>query len=191
LIIDLRNNPGGHNSFSDYMLSYVADTSFRFSNKFLVRTSELTKSFWKEINDSSLLELKNDILTNENGTSFENTIPYNKPRITSLSFKGNVYVLINRFDFSQAVNAAAVVQDYKFGILIGEKTADHSSLLASAQYFTLPNTGLTVQYPKAFIVRPNGDEKAEEVIPDYKISDDIFTDKDEILEFAIELINND
>lgn len=93
LIIDLRNNPGGHNSFSDYMLSYVADKPFRFSSKFLVKTSELTKSFWKEINDSSLIELKNDILTNENGKSFENTIPYTKPRTDSLSFKGNVYVL--------------------------------------------------------------------------------------------------
>jgi C-terminal processing protease CtpA/Prc len=188
LIIDLRNNPGGHNSFSDYMLSYIADKPFRFSNKFMVRTSELTKNFWKEVNDSSLLGLKNEILTNINGARFENILPYKQPQSDSLHFAGRVFVLVNRYDFSQAVNAAAIIQDYNFGILVGEETADHSSLFASTQTFILPNTALTVQYPKAFIVRPNGDEKAKGIIPDHLVKEDIFTKEDEILEYTLYLI---
>lgn len=191
LIIDLRNNPGGHNSFSDYMISYIADRPFRFSNKFMVKTSERTKDFWKEVSDTSLSVLKNNILIRENGTRFVHVLPFNQPQTDSLCYTGRVYVLINRYDFSQAVNAAAVVQDYKFGILIGEQTADHSSLFGSSHTFTLPNTELTVQYPKAFIVRPNGDEKAEGVVPDYKIGEDLFNDDDEILTYTLELIKED
>lgn len=132
--------------------------------------------------------LKNEILSNENGTRFENTIPFNQPRTDSLRFTGKVYVLINRYDLSQAVVTAAMVQDYKSGILVGEETADHSSLFGSSHTFKLPNTELVVQFPKAFIVRPNGDEKAKGVIPEYIVKEDIFTKEDEILEYTLNLI---
>lgn len=188
LIIDLRNNPGGHNSFSDYMIAYFADKPFRFSDNFMVKTSKLTKAFWENVADSSLFELKNDILTKKDGEIFRYNLQLNQPRTDSLHFSGKVYVLINRYDFSQAVNAAAVVQDYKFGVLIGEETGDHSSLFASSQTIKLPNTGLIVQYPKAFIVRPNGNKKAKGVIPDFIVNDDIFSEKDEILDYTLNLI---
>jgi hypothetical protein len=190
LVIDLRYNPGGHNSFSDYMISYIADKPFRFCSKFMVRTSELTKNSWKDLNDTTLQYLKNDIMTKENGVRFENVLPYNQLSTDSLHYKGKVYVLINRYDFSQAANAAAVIQDYKFGILIGEETADWSSLYASGQLFSLPNTGLVIQYPKAFIVRPNGNEKAKGVIPEHQVDENMFTKEDEILEYTLDFIRN-
>ena len=188
LIIDLRNNGGGINTFSDYMLTYIADKPFRFSEKFMVRTSKLTKEFWKDVDDSTLFGLKNDIMTKEDGSRFEYTLPYNQPRADSLRFNGKVYVLINRYDLSQAVFTAAMIQDYKFGILVGEETADYSSLFGSSQTFELPNTKLIVEYPKAFIVRPNGNEKAKGVIPEHIVKDDIFSKEDEILEYTLNLI---
>ena len=39
LIIDLRNNPGGTNSFSDHLVKQVADRPFSFSSDFRVRIS--------------------------------------------------------------------------------------------------------------------------------------------------------
>lgn len=188
LIIDLRNNPGGINNFSDYMLSFISDTTFRFSEKFMVRTSMQTKEFWKDEQDSTFSDLKNAILSKEDGTRFIYKLPINQPRTDSLHFTGNVYVLINRYDFSQAVLTAAMIQDYKMGILIGEQTADNSSLFGSAHTFNLPNTGLQVMYPKAFVVRPNGDEDAKGVIPDYHVEENLFNDNDEILDFALKLI---
>ncbi len=188
LIIDLRNNGGGINTFSDYMLSYIADKPFRFSEEYMVRTSQKTKEFWKEINDSTILDLKTDILTKDDGLRFKYALPFNQLKTDSLRFTGKVYVLINRYDLSQAVLTAAMVQDYNFGILVGEETADCSSLFGSSHTFTLPNTKLIVQYPKAFIVRPNGDEKAKGVIPDYKVEEDIFSAKDEILDYTLCLI---
>ncbi|MEO0953032.1 MAG: hypothetical protein AAFY44_17140, partial [Pseudomonadota bacterium] len=40
LIIDLRQNPGGDNSFSDPMLSWIATAPFRFFEAFIVRSSD-------------------------------------------------------------------------------------------------------------------------------------------------------
>jgi hypothetical protein len=44
LIIDMRGNNGGDNSFSDLMIAYFADRPFRMTSRFSVRTSELTKT---------------------------------------------------------------------------------------------------------------------------------------------------
>ena len=40
LLIDLRDNPGGTNSFSDYMIAWFADQPFRFASDFSVKVSQ-------------------------------------------------------------------------------------------------------------------------------------------------------
>ena len=47
LIIDLRDNMGGDNSFSDHMIAYFATKPFSIASKFRMKTSQMTKSFWK------------------------------------------------------------------------------------------------------------------------------------------------
>ena len=42
LLLDLRDNPGGDNSFSDPMLAWIADEPFRFSPAFDIRVSAQT-----------------------------------------------------------------------------------------------------------------------------------------------------
>jgi len=43
LVVDLRNNAGGDNSFSDYLVSYFADQPFRWYSKFTLKSSEILK----------------------------------------------------------------------------------------------------------------------------------------------------
>ena len=191
LILDLRNNSGGHNSFSDYLISYFADKKLRFTNEFMVRTSKITKSYWQDVTDPSAEALKKEILNRPDGDRFENELPWVYPREDSMRFSGKLIVLVNRYDYSQAVNAAAIIQDYGFGILVGEETADCASFYASSHTFELPNTGLKIQYPKAYFTRPNGDKTPRGVIPDHLIENNIHTSDDEILEFALELIRAD
>ena len=189
LIIDLRGNPGGDNSFSDPMIAYFATKPFWFCSAFNVKTSSITKQFWKDVNDPSLQDLKNQILTRKDGETFTVSFENYSPKADSLRFKGKVYVLIDRFSYSNAVSAAAIVQDYHFGIVIGEPTADVASSYAAIHEFQLPNSRLNVSYPKAFIVRPNGDKALRGVTPDVEADDDAFTKRDEVLDFAIEYIN--
>jgi C-terminal processing protease CtpA/Prc len=188
LIIDIRDNMGGSSTFSDEMIAYIADKPFNFCSKFSVKTSKITKDYWKQVNDTSLNYLKTQILNTPDGETFDVTIPEHGFRNDSLKFCGKVYVLINRYSYSQSAAIATQVQDYQFGILIGEGTAQIPTNYGATHQFELPNTKMAVVYPKAFIVRPNGDTKFEGVTPDILVEDNIFTDKDEIMEYTLDLI---
>ena len=190
LIIDLRNNPGGSNTFSDEMLAYFAHKKFRFCSDFKVRTSEITKQYWRQVKSKAklLVDLKEQILSHKNGERFSFNMPYHQPRTDDLAFKGKVYVLINRYSYSQATITGAMVKDYGFGTLIGETTADVATNYGSIHQFDLPHTKIAISYPKALVVRPNGNQEFKGVEPDHLVYDNLFTKKDEILEFTLNLI---
>ena len=88
---------------------------------------------------------------------------------------------------SQPYIVAAMIQDYKFGVVVGEPTADVPSTYGAAHQFNLPNTKLAVLYPKALILRPSGELASSGVQPDHEVIDDVFTAQDEILEKALQL----
>jgi len=193
LIIDLRNNMGGMSTFSNYLLSFIAKKSFGSSSDVFYKTSQITKDGLKEIPDSVLsgddLELKEALLTAENGKFLDMSSKEEyTPRSDDLHYKGNVYVLINRYTFSQAIAAAALMQDMNMGLLIGENTSNSCTMYASTQQFELPNTKLKVMYPRAFIERKNKNASSDAVEPDISINQNPFSAKDEILEFTLGLI---
>ena len=188
LIIDLRGNPGGDNAFSDPLIAYFATKPFWFCSEFNVKTSRITKQYWKDVKDSSLQDLKNQILTRKDGETFKVSFKKYSPRTDSLRFDGKVYVLVDKYSYSNTVSTAAIIQDYKFGVVIGEPTADVASSYGATHEFKLPNSQLSVSYPKAFIVRPNGDRRLKGVTPDI-IVDSTLTKADEILDFTIKYIN--
>lgn len=187
LILDLRGNYGGDNSFSDPMIAYFADKPFRIASKFSIRTSQVTKSFWKDLDMPEIADLKHQIMTLEDGTRFDVELNATQPRTDDLAFKGEVITLVDRFSFSNAATVAAIVQDYEFSTLVGEETADTPSSCGAIHTFELPNTKMGVVFPKACMIRPNGDARLRGVIPEHRVSDDPFTQEDEILERALQL----
>ncbi len=173
LIIDVRNNPGGTNSFSDALIAWFADKPFRFASEFLVRSSAHAQS-------SNQARLK--VETSEVGKQFDekyNRHPYGsifsfpiedaKPR-EGKQFEGEIFVLVNRSSYSNAVSLAAIVKDYGFGTIIGEQTTDFATTLASMETFTLIESGLTVGFPKARIIRPSGDKTPGPIQPDLVVN---------------------
>lgn len=175
LILDLRDNSGGSNSFSDPVIAWFADRPFRFSSKFKVRVSpQSTAANQARLdanpgNSDSVSQLYAELYASkENGQTVLFPIPEVKPR-SAPRFEGDVYVLVNRYSFSNAVTAAALIQDYGFGVVMGEQTADMATTYGAMEQFTLPNTGIVVSYPKALIVRPNGNESAHPVSPDIQL----------------------
>jgi C-terminal processing protease CtpA/Prc len=191
LIIDLRDNMGGDNSFSDYMIAYFATKPFSIASKFRMKTSQMTKSFWKDVEIPQLQDLKNQIMSLEDGSYLDVDLTYTEPHAESKRFKGKVYVLINRYSYSNTASVAAIIQDYKFGEIIGEETSDEVTSYGAMHVFKLPNTQLSVSYPKGFMVRPNGDTTPRGVVPNHVVYDDLHTDKDEILEYTLKLIEED
>jgi hypothetical protein len=65
----------------------------------------------------------------------------------------------------QRGTVAALVQDYRFGVIVGEATSDMATTYGTMEQFALKHTGLRVGCPKARLVRPNGDLRSRGVTP--------------------------
>lgn len=195
LIIDLRDNPGGDNSFSDLMLAWIATRPFRFSPGFEIKVSPATIASNQARLDSApadaggaSADMAKLFVGKQTGDVVMYPIPEVAPRPGD-RFKGKVYVLINRHTYSNATNVAAVIQDYEFGTLLGEETSDLASTLGAMEQFTLPRTGIVVGYPKARILRPNGDPSPRGVVPDHALASPHGRgEEDAVLAMALEWI---
>ncbi|NML04522.1 S41 family peptidase [Sphingomonas sp. G-3-2-10] len=174
LIIDLRNNPGGDNSFSDPMIAWFADRPFRFASSFMLKASAATKADYARIRasgepiDASFARQMAVEDTQPNGIRYRYDLPLVQPR-EGPRYRGRIWILVNRHSYSNAASVAALVQDYGFGKVLGEETADVASNYASVQSFTLPGTGFVVSYPKSHFIRPNGKDEVAGVVPDFRI----------------------
>ncbi len=189
LIIDLRNNGGGDNSFSDYLVSYIADKPFNWNANFTLKTSQILKDHVRKNYDTTDVYWQ-AVLTHKNGEIYDYTFEEYQPQPEEKRFLGKVYVLVNRQSHSQSAVTAAQIQDYEWGTIVGEETGDYPSLLASQFPYILPHTGIPVKVAKGFIVRVNGSTKEEGVIPDIFIKDHLLDEKDEILEGLLRKIRS-
>lgn len=193
LILDIRGNPGGSSSFSNPLIAYVADRPFREASSLRIRTSQITKEFWRDVDvddDPMIANLKHQILTREDGERWSMEMDPYPPRSDSLTFTGRVFALIDRFSYSNAAAVASILQDYGFATLIGEETSFNPSNCGAVHTFELPHTGIEVVYPKMCGVRPSGDAGPHGVIPDVEVTQDYFTEEDEILQAALRFIRD-
>ena len=193
LLIDLRNNPGGDSAFSDHLLAWIADRPFRFYSRFEVRNSAAARA-------SNALRLEagggggvsesyaQAFEAHDEGSLFDFEMDPVAPR-DGERFEGEVFVLINRHSYSNAVNVAAMIQDYGFGTIVGEPTSDLATTLGAMEHFTLTNTGLRIGFPKARIIRPSGDLRRIGVQPDRLIATPVIeTTEDPVLLEAMDTV---
>ncbi|MEM7729804.1 MAG: S41 family peptidase [Pseudomonadota bacterium] len=194
LILDLRDNPGGDNSFSDPMLAYLADEPFRFYSTFRVRSSAEAEAsnaarMAAKGNTSGVSgQFAESYAQTPYGEVFDFELDQARPRADG-RFKGEVYALIDRNSYSNAVNVAAILQDYGWATLVGEPTTDFATTYGSMETFTLPQSGFTVGFPKSHIIRPNGDATPGPVTPDVVISAPVVSDSaDPVLDTLVQRI---
>jgi hypothetical protein len=192
LIIDLRGNPGGDNLFSDHLVSWFATKPFRFASQFRIRVSaqSVAANASRIENDAAAAgpvsrQFADLYARSRIGDVVDFDIPEASPR-TGHRFAGRVFVLIDRQSYSNAVAVAALVQDYRFGLIVGEATADMATTFGAMEQFALDHTRLLVGYPKARIVRPNGDPRSRGVTPDMAIRVPVVqSPRDEVLQQAL------
>lgn len=173
ILIDIRDNPGGTNSFSDYMLAWFADKPFKFASDFRIKVSELSRASNQRRlegsgdSNATSQQLAKLYANHQPGDVVSFPLDEARPHGSAKSV-GDIqaYVLIDRYSYSNAVSVASIAQDYGFATVIGEKTGDLATTYAAMESFKLKHTGIEVGYPKAHIIRPNGDLKADGVTPD-------------------------
>lgn len=176
LIVDLRDNPGGDNSFSDLLVARFASRPFRFSNDFSIKASPEIRAQFERAGAQGgrgiLGQMSQAIAARRDGEIVHIELPWIEPRLDR--FDGRVFVLINRHSYSNAASLAGLLQDYGFATLLGEETADLPTSYASSAQFTLPNSALVVTFPKGYFVRPSGDVSLRGVVPDVVIDPSTF-----------------
>lgn len=200
LILDLRNNTGGHTEPVAELLSYLLDKPFTVyksitstSGKFPNPKLYTKKTWWW--NSFSFLWLKK-----EGDTYHFSRGEYGlKPtQPSSPHFTGKVYVLINPYSFSATGEAASLIKDSQIGAtFIGEEAGGNANQNTSGftRILELPTTGLRIVIPtELFELNVNSINRGHGVIPDYKIRptiDDLLNKKDVALEVALKLIKEE
>ncbi|MDC7996534.1 S41 family peptidase [Gilvibacter sediminis] len=187
LIIDLRGNGGGDDSFADYLTSYIADKPFKWCSEFKLRSSRQLKDALAANRDTTSA-YQNAIFSKANGEVFSYDFPKYEPKPASRRYQGEVYVLVNRHSYSQAAVTAAQLKDYGWATIVGEETAEYPSLYASVFNFSLPNTGIPVVVSKGEIVRVSGDRSARGVLPDIEIANNPFDSEDQQLKKLLQIL---
>ncbi len=195
LVIDLRQNPGGDNSFSDPMVAWFADRPFRFFSEFRVRVSaQAVAANQARVDtesggaDSISHRYARLYAAARPGEVVAFDMPWAQPR-EDRRFRGRVHLLVDRHSYSNSVTVAALVQDFGFARVMGEKTSDLATTYGAMEQFTLPATGIVVGFPKAHIIRPNGDPQPDGVTPDVAIASPIVpAASDVVLEQALGVI---
>ncbi|MBC2838350.1 S41 family peptidase [Robiginitalea sp. SC105] len=189
LIIDLRNNPGGDDAFSDYLVSYIADKPFKWASRFQLKTNDILKEHVRQTKDTTEAYWKS-VLAHKSGAVYEFDFGYHEPQPQDKRYNGRVYVLVNRHSYSQAAVTASQIQDYGFGQIVGEETAEFPNLYASIFSYKLPETGINVDVSKGKIQRVSGTDNKMGVIPDIRIKDHLLDENDEVLDGLLKQIEN-
>ena len=183
-----------------------------YGNKTQVLKNFLDESF-KMIKEKNLQNLIIDIRGNLGGTSeigrhllkhtlnepftffsqsdFEDTEIENIPFDTN--FEGNIYILMNGDGFSSVGQLASIYKDKKRATFIGETLGSNQFCTANQKQFELTNTKFTYTVSRnIFIIDVEEKNTRATIEPEIEVEQSIeefFSDKDVVLDKALELIN--
>ncbi|MCG8309828.1 MAG: S41 family peptidase [Cytophagales bacterium] len=193
LIIDLRGNGGGIDDLTSLLYSYLVDKPFKWYRQMRVKnlnydsyTKAYTYNEYQYAQDEA-----GDIWVTNGDELFMNQ------KVSSPSFNGNVFVLVDGLTFSAGSILAAYIKSSGRGIIIGEESGGYSNGVTGGRSvsFQLKHTGISFSIPplQTFfeLETPNSDQG---VIPDYHVKTtilDLVKGNDSVMDFAIQSIQND
>lgn len=199
LILDLRGNGGGQDTYGAMLVSYLTDKPFRYFDH--INIKNISPSFKERIEWDAKEEdrLRNGTTPNAKGGFFV------MPRLhTGLGeqqpaeqpFLGEVFVLIDGGTFSTAADFCAVVHHLKRATFIGEETGGgyYGNNSGLSVRVALPHSHLQVRIPmyEYWNAVPGYEGKRRGTIPDHPIATkvaDLIRGEDAALNLAVELSN--
>lgn len=170
LVIDLRNNQGGHLLPHLEFLRYLIDEPFTACKIGYLKTNILPTEEYVEKNNS-YNEFHQLILTPATDGTFERTkwagLIQQKPQ--KYFFSGKLIILINEFTFSAAADVAGHLKDKTNATFIGSETGGNPNECTSGISITieLPNTKNILRIPTtAWVNNINFSSEGFGIIPD-------------------------
>jgi C-terminal processing protease CtpA/Prc len=198
LIIDLRDNGGGADAYGKILFQHLIDKPFQYYEHLRINNTEF--SFFEHTNvpPSERIQNPKRFQKNEEGTFdllFHPNLGEQKPILPI--FQGKVYVLINGNSFSGTGECTSLMHFHKKAVFIGEECGSgyYGNTSGFMPQLTLPNTKIRVRIPLIrYTMAVSGYPKDRGIIPDYPVSpsiDDLLNGRDTVMEFTIDLIQND
>lgn len=176
LIIDIRNNNGGHSNVGDEFFQYISSLPFEQFGKVQVKFSNRQIAFQEKHFGIDFSDYHLGITTVE-------VDRLKGLRDNNLRFSGNICLLTGPYTFSAASSFAWTFQYFNMGTIIGEETGGLVVCFGDIIPQLLPNTQMQfgTSYKKFYNYGAT-DENTHGVIPDYEVS------QQEAMDFAIDLI---
>ena len=198
LVVDLRDNTGGSDSYAAHFTSYFFDKPFRYWDRI-----EVTDAISKQIKGAVKLFYKKPIHKDSawiwrKGNFTKEFDFYTNQKPAKNNYNGKTYVLTNGFCMSSCADVAAILAHNKKATFIGEETGggyqgNNSGMIPTTKLTPL-NFSLSVPLQAYFNHVDSSKNIGRGTIPDYRITDsidDLIKDHDKSLDFALELIKKD
>ena len=202
LIIDIRDNSGGHPMPTIELFAYLHQEPFTFYESASTNVQRLPKglynaNFFERIAFPLGLKKKGTIYE-PNGIAQLLALPGLKPsKPNSPYYGGKVYVLTNENSFSASGEMTAILKEHNRATFIGEEPGGNPiENISGVQYFlTLPATGNRILMPFIrFKMNVDFENTGRGILPDYPVRPSInyiINGHDKVMAFTLDLIQKE
>lgn len=197
LIIDIRRNMGGDDMYwMKNIIEPLINESISAENFVFVR-GDYEKNFYEslgyefspvtELDESTLSDFPEEIATD---FKYYDILTTTFNPIDPVGFKGEIYLLVDRYVYSSADTFASFSKDSGFATLVGKTTAGGGGAGADPIFFSLPNSGIVIRFSGDLVLNSDGNIHEEiRTIPDIDIDATMGTTYER--DKAIQLIINE
>lgn len=187
LIIDIRDNGGGHTLITAWFEQYIFHQPHRDTDSAIVKVSN------ELIATGKVKDKLGHIKDVEAGKTYTIMQGLHQLKELPLRYNGKTYLLTNNGTFSAAQGFASAYKCYGQGTIIGEETGGATVNFGNIHIFKLPNTGLKIMTSWEQAFSSCGVDNQRGVIPDFEVKnsiEDYVNNNDRVLEFTLNLIED-
>lgn len=194
LIIDLRGNTGGRDTYGPLLYSYLTQQPFQYYKSLTTATANLPyEQFKSDISSYNNLNKEMLLKTSPHNYQLKNTAHPNLEHIYPQlnNYTGKIWLLIDGLSFSTTAEFCAIVSSNNRGKFIGEETGGTYEGNTSGVQIesTLPHSKIQISFGtvKYDMSVKSAKKAARGIIPQYKIQQDISGKTDSQLNYALKL----
>ncbi|MEM6803060.1 MAG: S41 family peptidase [Bacteroidota bacterium] len=202
LIIDIRDNGGGHGDVAAELFSYLHDKDFYLLSEIYSKINTLKdKGLYEDSSWLLRIQMKLALKKIEKGkfvpknfAAKRNHLRLSKHKASSPMYSGKLYILQGGWSFSASGMFTGLLKNYKKGIIIGEEAGGnpHTQVGDFEQMLVLPHSKVRMRIPLFYErMAVDFENSGHGLTPQHIIRpsiEDKIKGKDPVMDFTLELI---